>query len=102
MYYNNKDRYNNIQSIQDIIEKIIDSPALSKGIRETRAIKAWNKVLGPTVANITKKIYINRGVLYVSLHSSVIRNDLIMHKDKIIHSLNTEAGAKIVYDLVIR
>ncbi len=97
-----KYRYNNTQSIQAILEQIIDSPALSKGIRETRAVQAWNKVLGPTVANITKQIYIRGGVLYVSLHSSVIRNDLMMHKDKIIHSLNTEAGGRVVYDIVIR
>jgi predicted nucleic acid-binding Zn ribbon protein len=97
-----KYRNNNTQSIQAILEQIIDSPALSKGIRETRAVQAWNKVLGPTVANITKQISIRGGVLYVSLYSSVIRNDLMMHKDKIIQSLNAEAGAKVVYDIVIR
>lgn len=96
------ERYQNTQSIQDVLEKILNSPALGKGIRETRAINAWEKVLGPTISRITKSLNIRGGVLYVRLHSSVIRNDLLMHKDKIIDALNAEAGGKVVYDLVVQ
>lgn len=96
------ERYQNTQSIQDVLEKILNSPALGKGIRETRAINAWEKVLGPTISRITKSLNIRGGVLYVSLNSSVIRNDLLMHKDKIIDALNAEAGGKVVYDLVVQ
>ncbi len=96
------ERYQNTQSIQDVLEKILNSPALGKGIRETRAINAWEKVLGPTISRITKSLNIRGGVLYVRLNSSVIRNDLLMHKDKIIDALNAEAGGKVVYDLVVQ
>lgn len=96
------ERYQNTQSIQDVLEKILNSPALGKGIRETRAINAWEQVLGPTISRITKSLNIRGGVLYVRLNSSVIRNDLLMHKDKIIDALNAEAGGKVVYDLVVQ
>ena len=70
------ERYQNTQSIQD--------------------------VLGPTISRITKSLNIRGGVLYVRLNSSVIRNDLLMHKDKIIDALNAEAGGQVVYDLVVQ
>lgn len=95
-------RNNNTQSVQDILEQIIDSPALSRGIKETRVVKAWKTVLGPMIENVTRQLYIKGGVLYVNLSSSVIRDDLLMHKDKIIESLNKEAGGKVIYDIVIR
>jgi predicted nucleic acid-binding Zn ribbon protein len=103
MYYAKKDsRFNNTQSIQDILSKIVDSPNLSKGIREARAVQSWGIVLGASIARITTNVNMRGGVMYVSLNSSVIRSELLMHKDKIIESINKEVGAKVVYDLVIR
>lgn len=99
---NNRFRDNNTKSIQEILNKILDSPELRQGVRETRVLKAWNSLLGPMAEKITKNIYIKGGVLYVSLNSSVIRNDLLMHKSKIIESLNKEAGAKVISDIVLR
>lgn len=98
----NRFRDNNTKSIQEILNKILDSPELRQGVSETRVLKAWNSLLGPMAEKITKNIYIKGGVLYVSLNSSVIRNDLLMHKSKIIESLNKEAGAKVISDIVLR
>lgn len=98
----NRFRDNNTKSIQEILNKILDSPELRQGVRETRVLKAWTSLLGPMAEKITKNIYIKGGVLYVSLNSSVIRNDLLMHKSKIIESLNKEAGAKVISDIVLR
>ncbi len=98
----NRFRDNNTKSIQEILNKILDSSELRQGIRETRVLKAWNNLLGPMAEKITKNIYIKGGVLYVSLNSSVIRNDLLMHKSKIIESLNKEVGAKVINDIVLR
>lgn len=97
-----KDRYNKSQSIKDILADILKKPELSKGIYETRALEAWAKVLGPSVSRITTKTYIYAGVMYVQLNSSIIRSELLMHKDKIISSINEEVGTKIINDLVIR
>ncbi|ASB50610.1 DUF721 domain-containing protein [Alkalitalea saponilacus] len=102
MYRDDRNRYNNTKSLQEILSDIVDSPALSRGIKESRAIQAWPIVLGPSVARITTQVKFYKGVLYVNLNSSIIRSELLMHKTKIIESLNREAGGKVVYDLVIR
>ena len=103
MYYNRKDgRSNSSQHLSDILAKIVNRPELRGGLREARVIKAWPNVMGAAVARITTQLYFKNGYLYVSLKSSVIRSELIMHKDRIIESLNKEAGGKIVYGIVFR
>ncbi len=97
-----KDRFNNSQPLKDILADILKKPELNKGINETRALQAWPKVLGPAVARITGNIYIKKGVLYVQLNSSIIRSELLMHKDRIITSINDEVGSRVVFDLILR
>lgn len=97
-----KNRNNNSQPLKDILADILKKPALSKGINETRALEAWTKVLGNSVSRITTKIYVRNGVLYAWINSSIIRSELLMHKDQIISSINKEVGATAIYDLVIQ
>jgi len=97
-----KDRYNNSQPLKDILANILKKPEISKGINEIRALEAWSKVLGPSVSRITTKIYVRNGVMYVRLNSSIIRSELLMHKDNIISSINEEIGAKAIFDLIIQ
>lgn len=103
MYYNRENRRNNnSQPLGDILAKIVNRPELRDGIRETRVIKAWPVVMGPSIARITTQLYFKNGYLNVSLNSSIIRSELIMHRDHIIESLNKEAGGKIVYGINFR
>lgn len=97
-----KDRYNNSQPLKDILANILKKPEISKGINEIRALEAWSKVLGPSVSRITTKIYVRNGVMYVRLNSSIIRSELLMHKDNIIFSINEEIGTNAIFDLVIQ
>jgi predicted nucleic acid-binding Zn ribbon protein len=97
-----KDRFNKSQPLKDILADILKKPQLSKGLNETRALDAWAKVLGPSVARITTSIYIRNGVLYARLNSSIIRSELLMHKDQIIASINAEVGANAVRDMILQ
>ena len=97
-----KDRFNKSQPLKDILADILKRPQLSKGINETRALDAWSKVLGPAVARITTKIYIRNGVLFASLNSSIIRSELLMHKNQIIASINAEVGANAIHDMILQ
>jgi predicted nucleic acid-binding Zn ribbon protein len=102
MYNRDKDRYNNFQSLQEILSKIVNGSNLTKGIRETRAVQAWSQVTGTAIQRVTTSVYLRNGVLYVSLNSSIIRSELLMHKDRIMEALNREAGGKVVFDIVFR
>ncbi len=95
-------RHNTTKSLHEILAEIINKPTLSHGIYINRAIKAWPVVTGDAVSGITKNVFINNGVMIVNLSSSIIRNELLIHKERIIKKINQEVGADIIKDLVIR
>jgi predicted nucleic acid-binding Zn ribbon protein len=96
-------RRKNTQNIADIIKEMLqDNNRLSQGLVETQVIKNWSKVLGPSVERHTTKAYMHKGVLFVHLNSSVVRNELVMLKEKIIRSLNQSVSTNIVTDIVFR
>ncbi|TAJ15663.1 DUF721 domain-containing protein [Marinilabiliaceae bacterium JC017] len=95
-------RKRNVQSVGEVLKEIMKDRKLNKGLMENRAIMYWERVLGKSVARATNKIYMRNGVLYVEMNSSVIRNELMMWKDKIIANLNASIGDNIVKDIVFR
>ena len=101
-YKNRNPRKKSIQSLQDVLKEIMGQPTLSRGIYPSRIPQAWKETVGPSVVRVTKNIWFKHGVVYVSLNSSIIRNELMMHRDKIIHQMNQYVGQPLVKDLVIR
>ncbi len=90
------------QHIKEVISQILKNQHLDHKMLESRAVRSWEKVIGRTVARATTQIFMHQGTLYVSINSSVMRNELLMLKDKIMNALNDEVGHRIVTAIVIR
>jgi len=58
--------------------------------------------MGNGVNNYTTQVKLDRDVLYVSLSSSVLREELSYGKQKIIDMLNEAIGKKLISKLVLR
>ncbi|MFO8000459.1 MAG: DUF721 domain-containing protein [Marinilabilia sp.] len=95
-------RKNSVQPLQDILKEIMGKPSMSKGIYKSRIPSAWNEVMGPPVARVTKNVWFSNGVVYVTLYSSIIRNELMMHRNKIVRNLNDHIGSDIVKEVVLK
>ncbi len=104
MSYKKRDlRKNSVQPLQDVLREIIGKqPSLSTGIYQSRIPGAWREVVGPSAARVTKNVWFRHGVVYVTLHSSIIRNELMMHRDTIIRNMNNKIGSTVVKELVLR
>ncbi|GAF04871.1 DUF721 domain-containing protein [Saccharicrinis fermentans] len=91
------------QHIKSIIKEYLSQNRdLDHKMLENRVVRSWEKVIGKTVARATTNIYVYQGTLYLSINSSVMRNELLMLKDKIMQALNEEVGHQIVTAIVIR
>jgi predicted nucleic acid-binding Zn ribbon protein len=104
MSYKNRDnRKNSVQPLQDILREIMgQQPSISRGIYNSRIPGAWNEVVGPSAARVTKSVWFRNGVVYVTLHSSIIRSELMLHRDTIIRNMNEKIGSGVVTELVLR
>lgn len=92
----------NAVHIKSIISGILKKENLDHKMLENRVVRSWEKVIGKTVARATTNIYVYQGTLYLSINSSVMRNELLMLKDKIMVALNEEVGHTVITAVVIR
>lgn len=90
------------QKIGSLLDQFIRANKLEQGLAEYRIKKAWNALLGLSVARATQNLYIKDKILFVKLHSSVMRNELTMMKSEIIPRLNESAGYEVIEDIIIR
>ena len=74
-----------------------DNTELYEKMMEIRVQRAWGEVLGPTIMQYTRNIYVRDKVLHVSLTSSVLRSELTLCRERLVKSLNDYAGASVHY-----
>lgn len=95
-------RGNDNTSMKDAISAFIQKNKLEKGMDKVDVRTAWAKLMGNGVNNYTTEIELKFDTLYVSLSSSVLREELSLGKSKIIRMLNEEIGKEVVKKLVLR
>jgi len=88
--------------MSDALKEFIKENRLQKGMDKVEAREAWTNLMGNGVNNYTTAIELRGDTLFVSLSSSVLREELSLGKSKIITMLNEELGKNLVKKLVLR
>ena len=88
--------------MREAIRAFLKESNLEKPLKERQLVSSWESLLGKSIARATREIYIKDGKLYVSLTSSVIRNELYMLQDEIIRKLNEAAGEELLTGMVLK
>ena len=95
-------RRSETQNISEVIRQLLKEQGLEGKLAENRLLNSWEEVLGKLASRHTQSLYIKDRVLYVSLRSSVVRNEIMMIRDELIKRLNEKAGREIIDKIVIR
>lgn len=90
----------NDKSLKDAIEQMLQVYKLKRRFDETSLIAFWPELVGVSVANRTKNIYVRDRKLYIRLESSVIKHELLMIRTQIIDKLNEKAGSIVIDEIV--
>lgn len=90
------------KSIAELIRVMCREEGLETPLNEYRLVQAWSQVLGPAVRSYTKELFIRNQVLYVSVTSSVLRQELLMNRKSLVHKLNSHVKAQVITDIVFR
>lgn len=72
--------------MDEVISMYIKAMKLSAGLNTHCIFKAWDQASG--ASSFTLKKYFRRGKLYITLSSSVIRNQLSFQKDALVEKMN--------------
>lgn len=95
-------RNNDNLNMGEALREFIKENRLQKGMDRVEVRKAWAKLMGNGVSNYTSGLELRGDTLFVSLSSSVLREELGLGKSKIITMLNEELGRDVVKKLVLR
>jgi len=90
------------QLLSEALSGFITANKLEKGLDKVNAQKAWEDLMGNGVNSYTTEVRLERNVLYVSLSSAVLREELSHGKTKIIDMLNEALGKEIIKKIILR
>jgi hypothetical protein len=90
------------QPLSEVLQSFIKSNNLQTGIDKVTVFEVWKNKMGKGVMNYTTAVELRRDTLYVSLSSSVLREELSLGNSKIIEMLNEELGKELIKKLVLR
>ena len=72
--------------MEEIVSRYIKSMKLAAGLNTHRIYEAWDACSG--AAPFTLKRYFRSGKLYITLSSSVVRNQLYFQRDLLVEKIN--------------
>lgn len=95
-------KFNESRNVGSILQNIIQDNKLEQGIQGILVQESWKRVMGVGIQNYTSDIQLKKHILYISLTSSVVRQELSFGKEKIIKMLNEDLNQEIIKELVFR
>ena len=90
----------NDKSLKEAIEQMLQVYKIKRKYDETGIKASWPELVGKSVANRTKEIYIHDKKLFLRIESSVIKNELILIRSQIIEKINNEAKSVLIEDII--
>lgn len=95
-------RKSNTQPLGEVLKEYIRSMNMERKLKEVDVVSSWEALLGKTIAYYTRNIYLSKKTLYVEISSPVVKNELVMMREKIRERLNEEAGEEMVEKIVFK
>lgn len=96
---NENKRTANQSTVGELIDKLMKAYRLDGKLKEIDVIESWGEMMGIAVANRTKNIQIRNKILFLTMDSAVMRDELSYGKTVIIERVNQKAGFEIINDV---
>lgn len=95
-------RKNTEMPLKAAIEEFLDRYHLRDRMNEAMVIQAWEGVTGEMIARHTTSLRIRNRVLYVTVDSAALRNELSFARTKLVASLNRKAGSNVIDEIILK
>jgi predicted nucleic acid-binding Zn ribbon protein len=93
-------RRTNDKSLKEAIEQMMQVYKIKRKFDETGIIAQWPQLVGKSVANRTKELFIHDKKLFLRIESSVIKNELMQMRMQIMEKINNEAKSILVEEII--
>jgi hypothetical protein len=90
----------NDKSLKEAIEQMLQVYKIKRRYEETGIVAAWPELIGKSVANRTKELFIHDKKLFLRIESSVIKNELMLMRSQIMSKINDKAKEVLVEEII--
>ena len=90
----------NDKSLKEAIEQMMQVYKIKRKFDETGIIANWPQLVGKSVANRTKELFIHDKKLFLRIESSVIKNELMLMRSQIIKKINEDAKGMLIEEII--
>jgi len=97
--WNENKRSGESTPMSEVVDKLLRAYQLKGKMTELDVLNHWEEMMGKAVAMRTTDLKIREKILYISLNSSVMRDELLHGKQVIIERVNQQAGFRIIEDV---
>jgi hypothetical protein len=95
-------RRSNTARIGDLLDDFIRINGFEEKLKEADVIRYWEELMKPAFLAYCRDVKILKGILYVSITSSVVRAELGMRREEIRNKINDQAGYEMIRKIVFR
>lgn len=85
--------------LKEILEGVVRQFPQKIRFDELNIKDTWQSVMGKPIAEQTQNIYLKNNILHIKIVSSVLRQELMMHKSKIRNLINEKFRCEMVKDI---
>ncbi len=93
-------RKTNDKTLKEAIDQMLQVYKIKRRYDETGIVTAWPSLVGKSVANRTKELFIRDKKLFLRIESSVIKNELMMIRSQIIEKINNDANMVLIEEII--
>jgi predicted nucleic acid-binding Zn ribbon protein len=92
---------NHNYTLKQAIDAMLEQSKMREQFDEVKLVGGWEKLMGKTIARYTKKMYVNKRVLYLYVESAAMKQELAYNKEKVIKLVNEFVREGYITDVVI-
>lgn len=85
-------------SISDVLVDFLRESGLEQSVLDVQVEEAWPRVMGETVARLTRSVQVKDGMLIVHINSAALKAQLFENRFELVKKLNEAVGANAIKD----
>jgi len=89
-------------TLQEALGEFTNSKKIKTGYKQILIHKFWQQHMGQMINSYTQKLYVRGDVLYVTISSSPLKQELDLGREKVLSLLEKEFGPDYISKLVLR
>jgi len=89
---------NNSSSLTDALFAYLRESGLEQSVLEVQIEEVWPRVMGETVAQLTRSVEVKDGMLIAHINSAALKAQLFEHRFELVKKLNEAVGATVIRD----